>query len=257
MNKLIKEVINRISECNMLMTIDCFGDLIDDIIFQNERSAIFIDNKKKKMYLLFSCSIDSQKRLEKILLITELLAVLDDLVKKRLIYVQFEENVEDLIFFYEGKQLFNADQIPGRYILSQDVYLQIKEDEVALIRNKKEFMNSIPINDNIALPLLNYLCARIMPTRALKEYIKNGFITNEEKYTKRGLRYSLLSMIIAVFVAALSPFFSVVISNRKGVTTINESQIDYLINNCRTNYVNEDNTFICGEERTDSMIITK
>ena len=94
MNKQIKEAINRISECNMLMAIDCLGDLIDDIIFQNEKSAILIDNNKKTMHLLFSCSINNQKRLELILILTELLAVLDYLEMRQLIYVQYEANTD-------------------------------------------------------------------------------------------------------------------------------------------------------------------
>ena len=257
MNKQIKEAINRISECNMLMAIDCLGDLIDDIIFQNEKSAILIDNNKKTMHLLFSCSINNQKRLELILILTELLAVLDYLEMRQLIYVQYEANTDGIIFYYEGKKCFEADQIPDNYKISQDVLLQIREDDAVLYSNKREIMNSIQINDNIALSLSKYLNSRILPTAALRDYVNNGFRTNEERNTHLGLRYSLISMAIAVFVAALSPAISVMISNRFGVTTINESQIDSLINSCKSIDMSKDDIAICGEIKEDSLFVTE
>lgn len=229
MDKKIKSVIKRIAKCDVTEGIDKLGDVIADIFFETGGSALFIANEFNTVTLLLPDDISNKKKQDYFLLLAELVAALESLERNRLIYVQNDIVQEDYLFF-QGKDCFDHEQLPNTFKIGRGLILHCREDaKIVLKKDDKEYMRSFAINPQIGTSLVYYLCSSIIPTKSLCQFVERGFKTREERITQLSMRYSLISMFIALFVAALSPFLSVVISNRWGITTIKQTQMDSLL----------------------------
>ena len=116
------------------------------------------------------------------------------------------------------------------YKVSKELDLNLQEEDGGLLKDGEIIMTAIAIDPHVSVPLSRLLCSSIMPTESLKKFIKRGFTSEEKRNTQLGLKYSVVSMTIAIIVAMGSPFFSVFVANRYGITTINQTQLDSLIN---------------------------
>ena len=85
-----------------------------------------------------------------------------------------------------------------------------------------------------------YLNSSVLPTKALKEFVERGYRTQEEELTRKGLRYSIISMVIAVVIAIGSLLGSVWVSNKHGVSTIPPIQFDSLLHSTRPVLITND-----------------
>ena len=213
------------------------GDIISDILFETNKLALYIDKDKDRFYILFPTVNNKAKEQDVILLLTELLTVLEDLKCNRLIYVT--NNAIDIKhFYYQSKEFFEKDQRPNIYRIAKNVTLSVPPGgELKLRENGRETMSGMPLDSQIGKPLAKFLTSRVLPTKSLKEYVKRGFLTKEEKYTRRSLKYSVISMVIAISIAVISPLLSVFVSNKYGIITLKQQQLDSLLNRMKPVFV--------------------
>lgn len=236
MDKIIQNTIKKIDKIDITKEVDLFGNVVADILLTNNHTAVYIDNDRHFVELFMLPDLTNEKKQETIIKFTELLAVLESLEKNKLVYVQ-NESLQGEYFFYQGKQYFEKDQLPNTYKVGNGVVLRLQKDDDILMKDGKTIMSSTIITPQIGNPLARFLCSSIIPTESLRKFIKRGFKSEEESNTQLGLRYSVISMTIAVLVAAVSPFFSVLVANRNGITTINQTQLDSLLNKAKPVYV--------------------
>lgn len=237
MESKIKEVIRRISKTDISIPIDVLGNTIADILFKEGTSALYVNNEVGLSFLLLSTETKSKKKHESILLLTELVAVLRNLEEQGVIYVDDDCSLpKDL--FYQGKVIFEKDQKPGVYKISNNLTLNCQDEQNITMNAKgKELMTSTVVYDQVGKPLARYLCSYVFPTMSLKNYVERRFRTREERNTHLGLRYSVISMTIAVIIATISPFLSVIIANRYGFSTIRHDQMDSILKVAKPVYV--------------------
>ena len=69
----------------------------------------------------------------------------------------------------------------------------------------------------------------VYPTISLRTFIKNGYLTDEQKNAKDALNVAHLGVWISLFVACISPFAAVFVGNSFGVSTLNSDQYNRLI----------------------------
>ena len=237
MDGKIKEIIKRISKADITQPVDKLGDVISDILFKNEESALFFNKDESKVFLLLTKNVKENKKQEEVLRLTEFVAILQGIERSGLIYVESSDTLHTCLF-YQGKELFEQDQRPGIYRISDDAVLKYRNDvEVSLIVKGKELMCTVVILDQICLPLARLLCSYVLPTKSLKDYVKRGFKSKEEYSTQLGLRYSIISMTIAVVIAAITPILSVLTANRIGYSTIKQEQMDSLLKTSKPVYI--------------------
>lgn len=229
MDSRIKDIIKKIVKIDISNPVDILGDVAADILFKKGKSAFFVNNENNKVALLLPPNTKSYIRKEEILLLTELLAVLQNLENKGLIYVDDTYSLPQYLF-YQGKDMFEKDQRPGVYKVSDQTILKYHNDsQVALMVNEEKLLCVTAVFEHIGLSLARFLCSVVIPTRSLNDYVRRGFKTKEERNTQLGLRYSIISMTIAVLIAAISPIISVLISNKYGFSTIREDQMDSIL----------------------------
>ena len=235
MDSKIKKIINRIAMIDILNPVEMLGDVIADILFKKRETALLV--KDNKIILLLPPNSKSQTIQEAVLRLTELLAVLQNLEKSGLLYVD-ENYYLHQCFFYQGKDTFEKSQRPGVYKVSNSVTLNHHDDLYFTLNAKdEELMASTVVYDQVGRPLARYLCSFVLPTMSLKNYVNRGFKTREERNTQLGLRYSVISVTIAVIIAVLSPFISVHVANRYGFSTIKQEQMDSLLKTSKPVYV--------------------
>lgn len=239
MDSRIKKIIKKIIKIDISNPVDMFGDVIADILFKKGEFALFVNYDNLKVLLLLPPNTKSNIKKEKLLLLIELLAVLKELEEKKLIYVEEGYSLSSN-FFYQGKVTFEKDQRPGLFKISDQTFLKCNDDnQVSLIVNGKDILNTTAALDKVALSLTRYLCGVILPTRSLKNFVSRGFKTKEERNTQLGLRYSIVSMIIAVGIASISPIISVLTANKFGFATIRNDQMDSILKVSKPVYIVE------------------
>lgn len=237
MDKIVQKVIERISNIDVANEVELLGDIICDILFETNKHAFYIEQDSDRVSILLPIVRNKAQEQKEILLFTELLAVLEDLKNNHLIYVS-KDTVDNEQFFYQGKVFFDKDQRPNVYKIANNVSLSVPaEGELTLIENGRVVMSGVPVDSQIGSSLATFLMSRVLPTNSLKEYVKRGFLTKEEKYTRRGLKYSIISMVIAISIATISPLLSVFVSNQYGISTLKQQQLDSLINKAKPVYV--------------------
>lgn len=233
MEKLSKLVIKEILLTDLSQEIPLLGEKLTHVLFKKGELAMSVRVDGREEEILLPVSL-SQHSVQKVLLdLTDLIATLSYLEKSRLIIiVKSEMPITEV--FYEGSDKFEGGQLPHVFHLSNDLTLTTKTDEATrLMENEELVLEGCSVADAISKPLTYFLCNKVMPTQALKKYVDRNYKTREEQLTQRGLRYSVISMIIAVIVAAVSPIGTVWIVNKHGVSTIRQEQFDSLLHTAR------------------------
>ena len=237
MDSKIKEAIKRISKTDISHPVDVLGNILADILFKKDKSALFVNSETGKVLLLLPTEETNNNKHKAFLLLTELVAVLQNFESQGIIYVVDDYCLSENLF-YQGKDIFEKDQRPGVYKVSNNMTLKQHDDLIVTLNaGDKELMTSIVVYDQVGALLVRYLSGIVLPTKSLKEYVKMGFKTREERNTQLGLRYSVISVTIAVLIAVLSPFLSVQVANRYGFSTIKQEQMDSLLKISKPVYV--------------------
>ena len=264
MDKIIQNTIKKIEKIDITKEVDLFGNVAADILLKDNHTAVYIDNNRHFVELFMLPDLTNEKKQEIIIRFTELLAVLESLEKNKLVYVQ-NESLQGEYFFYQGKEYFEKDQLPDTFKVGNGLILRLQKDGDILMKDGKRIMTSTIITPQIGNPLARFFCSSIIPTESLKKFIIRGFKSEEERNTQLALRYSVISMTIAVLIAAVSPFFSVFVANRNGITTINQTQLDSLLNKAKPVFVvtltdslhnlnSQDNKIVLDNETTEKEV---
>lgn len=171
--------------------------------------------------------------------LTELLSVLRELEENHLIYTFPQELPDSYVLYYEGKQDDRRMQQVSHISIGPSLILQrnsngdydICKDGRPILTGKE--LPSIVFND-----LKHFFSAIVFPTAGLRQYIKNGYTSFEFYLARRANRISQWAIFIAFLAFVGSPFLSVYISNKCGISTLNKEQYDELIQSIQINYRN-------------------
>ncbi len=237
MQKKIKKVLECIKSCK-LDSETRLGDLLEATLFKKQ--ALFIDESRNVFLLASDFGNDG-------LLLADLISVLKGLEENHLIYVSRSNPLEGICLFYEKQTKCELTQFEGRYDIGNDQTLVLKDEAAWIEKNGNKALMGLLISDILAKEIVRYLTSVVYPTEALKEYIKRGYQTEESRLSKRANTISVVSVLIAILIAASSPFLTVWWSNTHGKSTITETQFDRLIDSISSNKV----------QKTDTVYIIK
>lgn len=239
MQKTIKNVLESIKDCK-LGSGTRLGELLETNLFKKQ--ALLIDESGKVFMLTSDWDKDG-------LFLTDLISVLRELEGNNLIYVSGSNNFENICLFYEKQSKCETTQFEGRFDIGDGQTL-VKKDDIAWIENNgKKTLTGMLISDILAKEVVRYLTSVVYPTEGLKEYIKRGYQTEESRLSKRANTISVVSVVIAIIIAVLSPFLTVWWSNTHGKSTITDNQFNRLIDSISSVKVQKtDTVFVINKE---------
>lgn len=223
-----KQIIKTITKLSITCQ-DKLGDIIAPILFESDTCAIFLSRTTKNVELLVPAN-EKEKHYEMFWLLTELISLLRELEIKHLIYVirQTEDAFSE--FYYQEKKDYKMTQINSEIKINEMCVLRTEENGLhAIYKNGSRILLGIVGPSAIYGDLMYFLNSIVYPTSGLKKYIERGFKSEETYLSIRANIISKISILIAIFIAFISPFVSVWWSNRRGISRIDESQYERLI----------------------------
>lgn len=240
MEKLSKLVIKEIMKTDLSQEVLPLGVKVASVLFEKNKMAYSVNVDNRGSEILLPQTYTQKSLQEVVLSLTDLIAVLSFLEKTRLIVLM--ECEEPFIgVYYEQCRMFNGDQLPHKFHLSDDLMLTTSPEEpTRLLKDDMVVLEMRQISATVVDSLGRYLNSSVLPTKALKEFVERGYRTQEEELTRKGLRYSIISMIIAVVIAIGSLLGSVWVSNKHGVSTITPIQFDSLLHSTRPVLITND-----------------
>ena len=224
--KAIKAIVN-LSITNP----DRLGDILTPILFENKKCALFLSRQNKNVEILVPVNNKKQEQFQIFWLLTEFISLMHDLENKHLIYViqQAEDHFSE--FYYQGKKDYSQTQINSTIKINDSCTLRVEKDgQHAIYENGNQILLGIIGPSAIYNDLMYFLNSIVYPTSGLKKYIKRGFKSEESYLSIRANRISKISICIAIFIALFSPFISVWWSNKHGISRIDETQYQGLMN---------------------------
>lgn len=246
MEKISKRVIDAVIKISVTKDVPPLGEIVTQDLFKYKVLALAI-NIEGKDELLFASDASSGQVQNTILKLTEIVALLEKLEKYRYIFVIESANSEGDLF-YEKKTALSRKQLPNQYSIGDDLILTAEANEpMKIIENGRVIMEGVPVSQLLMTPLKRFFSGIILPTKALKDYKKRKYMALEEYHTRRGLFYSVLSMIIAIAIAVFSPIVSIWLGNRCSISTIKKEQMDSILHGIKMIKIEPQN-----KEKTDS-----
>ncbi len=206
-----------------------FGQSVANILFaRGERALLHIDGHYS---ILLESGTDATKELR---MLTELLSYLRYMEQAHIVYVQSGENHDNNFVFYSDCDDMKKLSAKHGYDLGAGVVLnetlgnyQISDNDSATVLNQ---MINI---DFISEEVEKYLCGRLLPTAALQLFIEHGFLSENDYNNRQALKISRRSIIVALLIACLSPIVTLWMTNKWGISTIEETQYSTLIEEIR------------------------
>ena len=240
MEKLSKSVINAILRTNLAQEVPPLGKEVASVLFKKNIMAFFVQLGGRGNEILLPPAYSEESVQKVILTLTDLIAVLSFLEKTKLIVlVEHKEPYRGV--YYEQCDRFEEDQLPNLFHLSEELMLTSNQDELTrIINNGKVVLEKRKMSEHVIESLARFLNSSVLPTSALKEFVGRGYRTQEEQLTRRGLRYCIISMFIAVIVSVGSLIGNVWVGNKHGVSNINPIQIDSLLHSTRSVQITND-----------------
>lgn len=244
MEKLSKSVINEILKTDLTQEVPPLGEIVAPVLFKKNKMAFSTHVDNRGCEILLPQAYPQESVQEAVLKLTDLIAILSFLENTgQIVLVEREEPFKGV--YYEQSNIFDADQLPHVFHLSDDLILTtFPENPTRLLRDGKVVLERSQIADSVIVSLGRYLNCSVLPTRALKDFVGRGYRTQDEQLTRRGLRYSIVSMGIAVIIGVGSLIGSVWISNKHGVSTINAIQMDSLLHSSRPVLITNDTIIV-------------
>lgn len=250
MNEKVKQILVRIKDGDLNLN-KRLGDTLSDLLFVNQ--AIFID-KENNAYYLHSFGNDKTDTNNSGLLLTEVLAVLQELEAYHLLFVSERDDVDEEMLFYSSKTKFNTNQFEEAYDIGNGLLLKKEDDAFAIVSNGSNILCGTALPDVLAKDVIRYLSSVVYPTNGLKRYIDRGYITEEQLRAKRANTISVIGVITAIVVAISAPFVTIWWSNTHGKSTIVETQYDRLLDSISVlRYRTKDTVIIEKEKPVDNI----
>ena len=225
MDEKVKQVLVRIKEGNLYLN-KRLGDILSDLLFVNQ--AIFID-KENYAYYLHSLGNDKTEKNNSGLLLTEVLAVLQELEASHLLFISERDDVDEEMLFYSSKTKFNGSNI----------------------------LYGMALPDVLAKDVVRLFSSVVYPTEGLIRYIDRGYITEEQQRAKRANTISVIGVFIAIVVAISAPFVTIGWSNSHGKSTIVETQYDRLLDSISVLRKHTKDTVIFEKGKSEDVIELK
>lgn len=206
------------------------GDLLTPIYFKKDRYALFLNYEKQTVELLIPPNKNHQNSIIRFFYqLTELLSILRELEANHLIYILPQESTDSMLY-YESKQDYCKTQEDSVISIGPSLSLKRNPDgDHFIYRKEQQIMNSKELPSIVFSDLRYFFNAIVFPTAGLQQYIKNDYCTLELYQVKKANKYSKRGIMIAIAVAVISPILSVFIANKYGVSTLNGTQYDELI----------------------------
>ncbi|WP_195486173.1 hypothetical protein [Parabacteroides johnsonii] len=226
MNLIIQECIKRINT-NSALQGKSLGFICRDLLFPYNKRALVFDTEQQLYYILTNEeNVENDRRIITELL-SELLNVLDFLLKEHLIYF-IKDSSEDFKLYYQLVERVNNTQFEHKYDCDNGIMLSVEDSIYTLSSNGNKLLVS-SIGENMLYEKLYFwLTSSVFPTLSLNDYIKRGFVTEEKFIANQSLKISEKSLFLAFAVAVLTPIATLVISNLWGVTKVDSEQFDIL-----------------------------
>ena len=234
MTEKIKHIVNMIST-SAVVDIQTLGYYVANELCKEDEMAVYIGADNTVVLLApYNDNYDANYRRAFYELI-ELIAVIEKLEREGLIYLLSNTREEGDLLFEHNRYTYMNIVGHGTVLKSND---EIKMQGTALIPSISEKVSQ-------------YLNSFAFPTQGLKDYIKNGYMTEEEaitydalKQSKSSVRVSRWAVFISLLIAVGSIIGTTYFNNKYGYSTIDKDQYDNIImqiqscKKCETDTIN-------------------
>ena len=214
MDYTVKQVIDRVINLD-ISNPPIFGDLISPFYFKDQSSALVIQSDG--VYLLAPEDYDSLFIRDLYLRLTELLSVFEMLQKRNSILILPCEPGH-ISLFYEQKNQFNT-YASNVFKISDSSKLVLQNDNIKIVDSGARCLVSRYELSKINLNLTKMLNAVVLPTSGLKRFKDNDYMHDDMFINVQSLKISQISIIVAIILAILTPFFTSLFSVVDSINT--------------------------------------
>lgn len=224
MEKLNKKIIKAFAQQGF-DEVKPFGQSVAHILFaRGERALLHINGHYS---ILLQKDADATKELRTL---AELLSYLRYMEQEHIVYVQYGETQSNDFVFYSGCYDMKKSSAIQGYELGDGVILKETTGTYQIIANGNTTVLSQEVNiDFITEEVEKYLCGRLLPTAVLQSFINHGFLSENDYNNHQALRISRRSILVALIIASLSPIATLWMTNKWGISTIEETQYSTII----------------------------
>lgn len=204
-----------------------FGQAMSHLLFPKDQKALLC--MEGHFILLLSNDADATNEIKNLI---DLLSHIRYMEKEHIIYVQNGENQDADYLLYEGCDDMRKLSTLQGYDLGCGYELK-SEGDVYVVRLKdgtKVFSQNVNI-DFLADEIKKYLEGRIFPTIAVNRLIKQSYLSDNDYNNQQALKISRISIWVALGIACISPFITLLLSNKWGKATINDTQYETILKN--------------------------
>ena len=214
--------------------------------------ALYFDVLNSRCYLIHQ----ERERDKQLNILIELLSYLDYAAENHFIYVVEEDSLpRNNYLFYENIADCRPLQQNNIFDIGNNLRLKIDGDNNCSIFNSVDNSINLPCSIDISFlykKLSHYLFANIHGTKGLNSFISHNYLSNQDYYSERAICVSTISIILAIFMALVSPFLSLWLNNNYGEITIKQRQyeeissaIDSIAKNTREPIVSQKTKIRC------------
>lgn len=216
------------------------GEILTHIYFKKNSYALFLNETGQTVELLIATKENNQDNVTSFFYqLTELLSILRELEENHLIYTFPQELPDSYVLYYEDKQDDLKMQQVSQISIGPSLILQHNSNgHYDICKNGRPILSGNELPSIIFNDLKHFFSAIVFPSVGLQQYIKNGYTSFELYLAKRANRISQYAIAIAIFALLVSPFLSVLTSNKLGINTLNGEQYDKLIQSIQINHLN-------------------
>lgn len=224
-----------------------FGQAMSHLLFPKGKKALLC--KDGHFILLLSNDTDVTNDIKTLI---ELLSHIRYMEKEHIIYVQNGENQNADYLFYESCEDMKKLSTLHGYDLGKEYELKKEQEDycICLKEGKKVLTQNVNI-DFLADEITKYLEGRIFPTVSVNRLIEHNYLSDNDYYNRQTLKISRKSIWVALGIACLSPFITLLLSNKWGKATINDTQFETLLKNIGEQSIPAD-TSVIKQASTDT-----
>lgn len=228
MQEINKKVIKAIAK-QSINDYKKLGEVIAPFFFRSNECALLLNIQNKTVEVL-SVTTTDENVVKFFYQLTELLSILHDLNNNHLIYVLPQEIDSTSEFYYQKKTDYSKSLLDSAIKINSSNILKLMPDGThSVFEGSKQILKGYCYPSVLYDDLMYFFNSIVYPTSGLNLYIKHYFYPIELYETKRSNKISKISIIVAILIALLSPFVSVLLNNKYGVCKLNENQYKELI----------------------------
>lgn len=209
-------------------------------------AAIYFDFRANRCYLLHPNN-DKDQQLQ---IVMELLSYLDYAMDNHILYAVAENNIPaGEYLLYDGVMYMQQSSIMDAYNIGEGKLLRKNfNDGICVVDASSPDEVVLSATDiSFLLDRLCYYCfSHISATKELDKFVKHNYLSPQDYYSNRAICISVISIIVAVLIACVSPIIGVKVSNKWGTATLIDSQYMRLVDEIQSSK----NTLIIQRDTT-------